>query len=54
MDREMAAGAGPDEELTMLDTTPITTAIAAMIRTGTSEAALLAAVARQFPQLVLV
>ena len=35
----------------MLDTTPVTTAIAAMIRTGTTEAALLAAVARAFPDL---
>jgi len=33
----------------MLDTTQVTTAIAAMIRTGTTEQALLAAVARQFP-----
>jgi hypothetical protein len=37
----------------MTDTTPVTTAIAAMIRTGTTEQALLAAVARQFPELSL-
>jgi hypothetical protein len=47
----MAAGAGPDEELTMLDTAPITTAIAAMITAGTTEQELLAAVARKFPDL---
>jgi hypothetical protein len=35
----------------MLDTTPITTAITAMIRTGTTEQALLAAVAHLFPNL---
>ena len=35
----------------MLDTTPVTTAIAAMIRTGTEGHQLLAAVARRFPEL---
>jgi len=35
----------------MTDTTPATTAIAAMIVAGTTEQALLAAVARQFPEL---
>jgi hypothetical protein len=35
----------------MLDTTPITTAIAAMITAGTTKQELLAAVARQFPEL---
>jgi len=35
----------------MTDTTPVTTAIAAMIRTGTTEQALLAAVAHLFPDL---
>jgi hypothetical protein len=33
------------------DTTPVTTAIAAMIRTGTAEPQILAAVARRFPDL---
>jgi hypothetical protein len=33
------------------DTTPVTTAIAAMIRTGTAEPQILAAVARRFPEL---
>jgi hypothetical protein len=35
----------------MNDTTPVTTAIAAMIRTGTAEPQILAAVARRFPEL---
>jgi len=35
----------------MLDTTPVTTAITHLIRTGTTEQALLAAVAHLFPQL---
>lgn len=38
-------------ELTMLDTTPIATAITRLISTGTTEQALLAAVARAFPEL---
>jgi hypothetical protein len=33
------------------DTTPVTTGIAAMIRTGTAEPQILAAVARRFPEL---
>jgi hypothetical protein len=36
---------------TMLDTTPVTTAIAAMIRTGAAEPQILAAVVRRFPDL---
>lgn len=39
------------EVMTMLDTSPVTTAIATMIRTGTTEQALLAAVAHLFPNL---
>ena len=35
----------------MLDTTPVTTAIAAMIRTGTTEQQIVAAVAHLFPNL---
>jgi hypothetical protein len=35
----------------MLDTTPITTAITCLISTGTTEEALLVAVARLFPEL---
>jgi hypothetical protein len=35
----------------MLDTTPVTTAIAAMIRTGTTEQQIVAAVVRRFPEL---
>ena len=35
----------------MLDTTPITTAITRLIAAGTTEAAVLAAVARRFPEL---
>jgi uncharacterized protein (DUF433 family) len=35
----------------MLDTTPVTTAIAAMIRTGTTEQQIVARVVRQFPEL---
>ena len=35
----------------MRDTTPITTAITRLITTGTTEAAVLAAVARRFPEL---
>jgi hypothetical protein len=35
----------------MLDTTPVTTAIAHLISTGATEKALLAAVARRFPEL---
>ena len=35
----------------MLDTTPVTTAITRLISTGTTEQALLAAVARKFPEL---
>ena len=35
----------------MIDTTPVTTAIATMISTGTTEQALLAAVAKRFPEL---
>jgi hypothetical protein len=35
----------------MLDTTPITTAITRLISTGTTEQALLVAVARLFPEL---
>jgi hypothetical protein len=35
----------------MLDTTPVTTAITRLISTGTTEAALLAAVAQLFPNL---
>jgi hypothetical protein len=35
----------------MIDTTPITTAIAAMIRIGTAEPQILAAVVRRFPDL---
>ena len=35
----------------MLDTTPVTTAITHLIRTGTTEQALLAAVGHLFPQL---
>jgi hypothetical protein len=35
----------------MLDTTPITTEITRLITTGTTEQALLAAVARRFPEL---
>ena len=35
----------------MLDTTPVTTAITHLIRTGTTEQALLAAVAHLFPDL---
>ena len=35
----------------MLDTTPITTEITRLISTGTTEQALLAAVARRFPEL---
>jgi hypothetical protein len=35
----------------MLDTTPITTAITKLITTGTTEQALLVAVARLFPEL---
>ena len=37
--------------LSMFDTTPITTAMTRMISTGTTETALLAAVARWFPEL---
>jgi hypothetical protein len=40
-----------EQKLTMPDTTPITTAIARMITTGTTEQALLAAVAAAFPDL---
>ena len=36
----------------MLDTTPITTAITKLISTGTTEQALLAAVAHLFPNLI--
>jgi hypothetical protein len=36
---------------TMLDTTPVTTAITRLISTGTTEQALLAAVAQLFPNL---
>jgi hypothetical protein len=39
------------EELTMLDTTPVTATIKRLIATGTTEQALLAAVARSFPDL---
>jgi uncharacterized protein (DUF433 family) len=39
------------DEMTMLDTSPVTTAIATMIRAGTTEAALLAAVAAAYPTL---
>jgi uncharacterized protein (DUF433 family) len=35
----------------MLDTTPVTTAIAAMIRTGTTEQQIVARVVGQFPEL---
>jgi hypothetical protein len=35
----------------MLDTTPVTTAIAAMIRNGTTEQQIVAAVAHLFPNL---
>jgi hypothetical protein len=35
----------------MIDTTPITTAITRLISTGTTEQALLATVARTFPEL---
>jgi uncharacterized protein (DUF433 family) len=35
----------------MLDTTPVTTAIAAMIRIGTTEQQIVARVIRQFPEL---
>jgi hypothetical protein len=35
----------------MLDTTPVTTAIAAMIRTGTTEQQIVASVAHLFPNL---
>jgi hypothetical protein len=35
----------------MLDTTPVTTAIAKLITAGTTERQLLAAVARRFPEL---
>jgi hypothetical protein len=38
-------------EATMLDTTPITTAITRLISTGTTEQALLAAVTHLFPNL---
>jgi hypothetical protein len=49
-------GKNVDDEIvrdttTMLDTTPITTAITRLITTGTTEQALLAAVARLFPEL---
>jgi len=37
----------------MLDTTPVTTAITHLIRTGTTEQALLAAVAHLFPELTI-
>jgi hypothetical protein len=37
--------------ITMLDTTPVTTAITRLISTGTTEQALLAAVTRLFPNL---
>jgi len=37
----------------MLDTTPMTTAITHLIRTGTTEQALLAAVAHLFPELTI-
>ena len=40
-----------DEELTMLDTTPVATAITRLISTGTTEQALLVAVAQLFPEL---
>jgi hypothetical protein len=39
------------DTIMMLDTTPITTAITRLITTGTTEQALLAAVARLFPEL---
>ena len=35
----------------MLDTTPVTKAITRLISTGTTEEAVLAAVARRFPEL---
>ena len=35
----------------MLDTTPVTTAITSLISTGTTEQAVLAEVARRFPEL---
>jgi hypothetical protein len=40
-----------NEELTVLDTTPVVTAIARLISTGTPERQLLAAVAHDFPEL---
>jgi hypothetical protein len=39
------------EDLTMLDTTPVTIAITRLISTGTTEQALLTAVAHLFPNL---
>ena len=39
------------KEASMLDTTPVTTAITRLISTGTSEQALLTAVAHLFPNL---
>ena len=39
------------QEKSVLDTTPVTAAIAAMIRTGTTEQQLLAAIATAFPDL---
>jgi hypothetical protein len=42
---------GNNWEASMLDTTPVTTAITHLIRTGTTEQALLAAVVHLFPNL---
>jgi hypothetical protein len=42
-----------NEELTMLDTAPVTTAIRDMIVAGTPEGELLARVVRQFPDLTV-
>jgi hypothetical protein len=40
-----------EEGTPILDTTPVTTAITRLISTGTTEEAVLAAVARRFPEL---
>ena len=46
--------AAKDEDLTILDTTTITTEIARLIIAGTTQHPLLAAVARKFPDLTAV
>jgi hypothetical protein len=41
------------EEMIMLDTSPVTTAIATMIRSGTTEQQIVAVLVRRFPDLTL-